>query len=144
MTASTSVVVPMEAGTTQAKTRDLDVDFDRLLNNETEYPLSLDEFRYYLSAVEISAENLDFYMDVEKLKKIREDEAKRQLATAICKSFVADGAEREVNLSSHSKSAILSKFNGKDELTVDVFRPAQVVTVALQLMWCSTDRQMAV
>eukprot|EP00029_Vermamoeba_vermiformis_P013491 TRINITY_DN8409_c0_g1_i1.p1 TRINITY_DN8409_c0_g1~~TRINITY_DN8409_c0_g1_i1.p1 ORF type:complete len:608 (+),score=81.42 TRINITY_DN8409_c0_g1_i1:91-1914(+) len=74
-------------------------------------------------------ENIQFYFENEKYKKIMDINVRKQRAQQIIKEYVSDGAERQIHVSDTDRKYILSKF---EEAPLDLFQAAS--TVAYKLM----------
>jgi WD40 repeat protein len=74
-------------------------------------------------------ENIQFYFENEKYKKIMDINVRKQRAQEIIQQYVKDGAERQIHVSDTDKKYILSKC---DEAPLDLFQAAS--TVAYKLM----------
>ncbi len=86
-----------------------DIPLQSILNGTTSPPLDLKAFRDYCKQ-RFAEENLDFWLQVEfTLKPSKDHETFRKNLDELTKTFIVDGAEREINIPTTMKKPLLEE-----------------------------------
>lgn len=86
-------------------------------------PNGVKYFRAFLQK-ELSEESLDFYEDVNKYSQIKDESALHAKAKEIWKTYIADSAEKEINIPAPYKKKIKNDIE-TEAITPDLFRSCQ-------------------